>query len=255
MSAAFTLHTSAEKPLVWELENSRVLSFSAEYVQSRMDIRDPDALQLEYTRMMMGFLLHRPAPRNIAMVGLGGGSLAKFCHRYLPETRIDVIEIDAEVIALRDDFAIPPDSPRFTVHHADAAQFLRDCDAGFDVILADGFDAKGLPPPLSTEQFYCDCKAALQPAGMLVANLHSCSQDYDAVLGRIERVFEDAVSVAATTHSLNRVAFAAAAGCKDLQSLCELRAPEGFDPVAWKSLVPSLARVVLDTRNKLHHRN
>lgn len=254
MSAAFTLHTSAEKPLVWELGNSRVLSFSAEYIQSRMDIRDPDALQLEYTRMMMGFLLHRPAPRSIAMVGLGGGSLAKFCHRYLPETRIDVIEIDAEVIALRDDFAIPPDSPRFTVHHADAAKFLRDCDAGFDVILADGFDAKGLPSELSTEQFYCDCRAALQPAGMLVANLHASSPDYDAVLGRIERVFDDAVSVAAAPQGFNRVLFASAGGGKNLQSLCELHYPEGFDPSAWKSLVPSLARVVLDTRNTVARR-
>ena len=231
--------------------HSRILSFSAEYVQSRMDTREPDALQLEYTRMMMGFLLHLPAPSNIAMVGLGGGSLAKFCHRYLPETRIDVIEIDAEVIALRDNFAIPADNARFAVHHADAADFLHHCDGEFDVILADGFDSQGIPPNLCTEQFYCDCRAALKPAGMLVANLHSCSNDYDVVLGRIERVFDNAVSVTTCPHNLNRIVFAAANGCEDLHHLCELRCPEEFSPAAWKSLLPSVARVVLDTRNHL----
>jgi spermidine synthase len=238
---------------VWDLDHSRILSFSAEYVQSRMDTREPDALQLEYTRMMMGFLLHQPSPRNIAMVGLGGGSLAKFCYRYLPDTQIDVIEIDAKVIALRDDFAIPADNQRFAVHHADAADFLRSCDGEFDVILADGFDAKGIPPKLSNEQFYCDCRAALKPGGMLVANLHACSEDYDHVLARIERVFDHAVSVAANSPSLNRIAFACADGYHDLRQLCELRCPDGFDPSAWKSLVSSLARVVIDTRKNFPH--
>ena len=37
---------------------------------------------------MMGFLLFKPQPRSIGMIGLGGGSLAKFCYRYLSRTRI-----------------------------------------------------------------------------------------------------------------------------------------------------------------------
>lgn len=243
--------TASHPPLVWNLDNSRVLMFSAEYVQSRMDVRDPDALQLEYTRTMMGFLLSIPAPRSIAMIGLGGGSLPKFCHRYLPNTHIAVIEIDAAVIALRDTFAVPPDSPRFFVHHADAAQFLRHCESEFDVVLADGFDTTGLPLDLSTEQFYCDCKSALTPSGLLVANLHAGNDVYDTVLGRIERVFDSAVSVVAHTRGHNRIAFAAAEGRRALHRLCELRYPSGFDPAAWKTLVPNLTRVVLDTRARL----
>ncbi|MGQ0708146.1 MAG: fused MFS/spermidine synthase [Rhodoferax sp.] len=243
--------TPAHPPLVWNLENSRVLMFSAAYVQSRMDVRDPDALQLEYTRIMMGFLLSLPAPRSIAMIGLGGGSLPKFCHRYLPHTRITVIEIDAAVIALRDTFAVPPDGPRFFVHHADAAQFLRHCESEFDVILADGFDTAGLPPALSTEQFYCDCRNALTPSGLLVSNLHAGNAVYGTALARIERVFDGAVSVVAGTRGLNRVAFAAADGPASLRRLCELRCPSGFDPAAWKTLVPGLSRVVLETRSML----
>jgi hypothetical protein len=40
--------------------------------------------------------------RNMkCLIGLGGGSLVKYCYRNLPGTRIVVIEIDPEVIALR----------------------------------------------------------------------------------------------------------------------------------------------------------
>ncbi|MDE8344502.1 MAG: hypothetical protein POG24_11875, partial [Acidocella sp.] len=69
-----------------------------------MNLDDPCALDLEYSRTMMGFLLFKPEPKHIAMVGLGGGSLAKFCHRYLPATRIEVVEINPHVLALRDEF-------------------------------------------------------------------------------------------------------------------------------------------------------
>src|SRR5512146_1660508 len=97
------------RPFVHEGSNRKGLYFSISEIQSRMDLRDPFALDLEYTRTMMGFLLFRPDPRQIAMIGLGGGSLAKFCHRHLPAARLQVVEINPHVIALRDEFHVPPD--------------------------------------------------------------------------------------------------------------------------------------------------
>jgi spermidine synthase len=87
-----------------------------------MQFQNPHALALEYTRTMMGFLLFNPEPQNIAMLGLGGGSLAKFCYRYLPQSRIQVVEINPQVIALRDEFHVPPDDKRFGVVRGDGAQ-------------------------------------------------------------------------------------------------------------------------------------
>ena len=103
------------KPVVYESLTSKSLFFSAQDVQSRMHILRPDELQFEYTKIMMGFLLHNPKPLSIAMIGLGGGSLAKFCYRHLPRTDIVVVEINPHVLALRDAFAIPPDDHRFSV--------------------------------------------------------------------------------------------------------------------------------------------
>ena len=66
-------------PLVHEKDGELSLHFGFPTIQSRMLKADPEHLVLDYTRTMMGFLLFQPKPVRIAMIGLGGGSLAKYC--------------------------------------------------------------------------------------------------------------------------------------------------------------------------------
>src|SRR4051812_44343848 len=82
------------KPFVIEDQGVRALHFAPDQVQSAMRLAAPDALNFRYTREMMGWLLFLPKPREVLMLGLGGGSLAKFCFRQLPATRITVVEND-----------------------------------------------------------------------------------------------------------------------------------------------------------------
>ena len=100
-------------PHILETRFHRHLLFAHDAVQSSMRLDAPDRLITAYMRKMMAFLLFKPTPHRIVMIGLGGGSLPKFCYRHLPETQITVIEIDARVIALRDEFCIPKDDERF----------------------------------------------------------------------------------------------------------------------------------------------
>lgn len=236
------------KPVVYETLTSKFLLFSLKDVQSRMHILRPDELQLEYTKIMMSFLLHNPRPCSIAMVGLGGGSLAKFCYRHLPQCRITVVEINPHVIALRDTFAVPPDDHRFTVRQADAADYFRDSGETFDIVLADGFDIDGLPPALSSSQFYDDCHRALNPSGMLVANLHGCNPLFDVVVDRLQASFHGALLVVNDPSATNRVAFSVKGAPGALTSLSGVRCPHGFDAIAWAELLPSIARVFLASR-------
>ena len=136
------------RPFVEKSLNWKTMRFSSCDVRSRMQLGRPHDLVLGYTRLMMGFLLFVPAPRRIAIVGLGGGSLAKFCYRYVPDSRIQVVEINPHVIALRDDFEIPRDDGRFHVCKEDAADHVRTTQSRYDVIMADGFDANGVPADL-----------------------------------------------------------------------------------------------------------
>ena len=160
-----------ERPYIVEEDGMRMLQFDDWSVQSCMQIDDPTALVYAYTRIMMGFLLFHPEPRNILLVGLGGGSLAKFCYHRLANCRVTSVEISAAVIALRNQFAIPADDDRFRIVHADAYDYLQDVTEIADVILLDGFEPSGLPARLCGQTFYENCYRALRPEGVLVCNL------------------------------------------------------------------------------------
>lgn len=135
-------------PMLFRFGDILSLLFGWSTVQSGMRVSDPDHLLFDYTRVMMGFRLFRPAPKHIEMIGLGGGSLANACYRSLPDCDITVIEIDPEVIALRQQFHIPPDDHRFRVICADGADYLAASAGKPDILFIDGFDSKGLPPKL-----------------------------------------------------------------------------------------------------------
>ena len=90
----------------------RRLHFNLKLVQSEMEISNPDQLRVAYTQSMMGFLLFNPTPKHVLVVGLGGGSLTKYCYRRLPKCRLTTLEMSAGVIACRDWFMLPHDDDR-----------------------------------------------------------------------------------------------------------------------------------------------
>ena len=195
-------------PLVRTVGDRRTLEFVPGDIQSEMLLSRPDALVLDYSRAMMCFALFVPQPRHIVMVGLGGGSLAKFCYRHFPQARITVLEISAEVIALREQFQVPPDDARLRIVHADAAGFIAAAPGSCDVILVDGFDAAGMPPQLGSAGFYAACRRALRDGGVLVANLLSYDPRYAALQARIHAAFEERVCQFAGIAGNNHILFA-----------------------------------------------
>jgi spermidine synthase len=190
----------------------RRLEFQPGQVQSEMRLSRPDALVLSYNRAMMCFVLFQPQPAHIVMVGLGGGSLAKFCHRHLPHCRITVLELDPAVIALREQFAIPRDSARFRVIQADAVAYMPQLAGSADVLLVDGFDADGLPPALGSASFYADCRRALRPGGVLAANIFSYDPHYRAMVQRLRQVFQGRICAFRGMAGNNHIVFAVQAG-------------------------------------------
>lgn len=201
----FSLHAA---PIVATRGDRRTLEFSPGEVQSEMLLSDPDALVLAYCRAIMCFALFVPRPRHILMVGLGGGSLAKFCYRHFPQARITVVELRADVIALREQFHVPPDDARFEVVQADAASYLACMPATVDVLVVDGFDAKGLPPELGSARFYGDCRRALRDGGVMVANIFSYDPHYRAMFERLRLMFDDRVCRFDKVAGNNRILFA-----------------------------------------------
>lgn len=202
------LNDSYNKPFVIEQSDFRGLYFSRDFTQSGMRLSDSTALEFAYTRKMMSFLLFVHEPRRILMLGLGGGSLVKFCHRHLPQACITAVEIDPNVLAFRDQFLLPPDDARLNVVQGDAADYLRDSDAKFDVIMLDAFDRDGASPSVSSRGFYVDLRAALSANGTMVVNMIGPKAERAAHLDTIADAFNGNIVVLPIKSDGNYLVFA-----------------------------------------------
>jgi spermidine synthase len=197
-----------DKPYILEHGELRCLCFGVDNTQSVMRISDPYALDLAYAQEMMAFLLFNCQPRRIALIGLGGGSIAKYCYRYLPAARIMAVETDPDVIALRDEFLIPRDDFRFAVIQAEGAAYLAAMQRRVDALLVDAFDRDGIPASLASSQFYENARRCLSPTGMLVMHVAGEQTSCLSHLGWIRDVFGEVVITVPIDDGSNYVVFA-----------------------------------------------
>jgi len=237
----------SERPFVFSADGSKSLYFTLDQLQSRMRDSHPTDLDVDYTRTMMGFLMFERHPRKIAMIGLGGGSLLKFCYRHLPQTRFTVIEINPHVIALRQQFEVPVDAERITIICADGADFVRDqapdAAPGYDVLLVDGFDGQGQALSLCCQSFYDDCFAVLKPQGIMVVNLHHDHPEHAIFTGRIRTAFNANVLEIASAEKSNSVIFARKGHRISVDALRQSDPLAGFDPEVRTQLEREFARI------------
>lgn len=233
----------APSPYIREELDARSLHFSMSAIQSRMHLLRPDTLELEYTRLMMGWLMLRPLAQRLAMIGLGGGSIAKFCHRHLPRTSMLAVEIDPRVIAFREAFCLPPDDTRLRVVCGDGAQFVADTAERFDVLMVDAFVAEGMPAALGTQRFYDDCLDLLAADGLLVVNLHAGDPQRALYVNRIARSFGHRTLGVDDGGGSNSVVFAAKSEALARAGPGALRKPAGLSEDAWAQLRGEFLRI------------
>ena len=198
------------KPAAVAVTNARgvrTMHVGGEAIQSAMRLDDPWALALDYTRCMMAFLLFHAEPRRALMIGLGGGSLAKFFYRNLRKTSLRVVELDAAVVAAaRQHFALPGNDARLSVEVGDGAEALApEC---CDVLMLDAFEDELHVPRLASSEFYDGAFLALGEPGALVVNFMDDDPKFDVTLQRLERAFGGAVLAMPALYDPNILAFA-----------------------------------------------
>jgi len=182
---------SYDRPFVVDNGLRRFLHFDFGAVQSAMELSNPVRLALAYTRKMMAFLLFNRTPKRILLLGLGGGSLAKFCYANLPAASLTAIEVNQDVIALRDEFGVPADDHRFRVINADGAAHISILTHLKDVILADACDRTGIAAELGSVEFYRKARRRLSASGVFVANICGGKDSVAAHLTNLRDAFDD----------------------------------------------------------------
>jgi spermidine synthase len=155
---------------------SRSLHFGTDARQSNMLLRDPYYLSLSYTRAMCAALLLCEEPQRILLLGLGGGSLAKFLLHHFPQCHIDAVEFRPEVHRVAQQHFALPEDPRLRVFYDDAGQFVRQHiaeEGGYDLMMTDAFLDHGIAYSVCGISFFEACRDQLSPEGVLSMNLWS----------------------------------------------------------------------------------
>lgn len=158
---------------VIEDTHERALHFDSEPKQSAMDLGDPVRLVLSYTRAMLAPLLFAPSPRRILLIGLGGGSIAKFLLYHYPDAHVDVVELREKVVTVARDWFSLPDEPRLRVFVEDGGSFVRSATHTWDLVLVDAFDRRGIAYSVCGPGFFGALRERLRLGGLLAINLWS----------------------------------------------------------------------------------
>jgi spermidine synthase len=197
-----------DKPFIIDNGVVRSLHFDFSAVQSEMLIDEPNALTFAYTRKMMAFLLFNPQPKHVAIVGLGGGSLTKFCYQQLPRTHVTTLEINKHVIGLSELFEIPPPDKFKRIIHTDAVEYFSTTEDFIDVVLVDGCDRQGTAPVFCEPSFLLSVRNRLQVHGILVMNLTGMHGKLTEIIQTVEACFSTQVLLLDVKGSRNKILFA-----------------------------------------------
>jgi spermidine synthase len=140
---------------------------------SAMRLDDPDAPVMQYQQVMLQWLAMTPQPKDVLLLGLGGGDMVRSMYKHLTQTRLVVAEIDPVILDIaRLHFGVGVDDERLSVVVADGAVHVHANPQSCDVLMVDVCDAAGgYPDTMATEEFFAACRDAIRGDGPLVLNL------------------------------------------------------------------------------------
>jgi spermidine synthase len=209
----------------------RHLHLGSEWIQGSMLMDAPTVLVHEYIQRMMAWLLFIDPTgvnkRQALQLGLGAGSLTKFCHKEL-RMKTTAIELNPQVLhACRGWFKLPQDNTRMNVVLADASQEIKQPRwlGAVDALQVDLYDEEAAAPVLDTEDFYSDCRKTLTDEGCMTVNLFGRTSSYAKSVDKIAAAFgRDAIWAFKSTREGNTVVMAQRTASRPKRAMLEERA-------------------------------
>lgn len=125
---------------------------------------------------MLSALLFVPNPSRILLLGLGGGTLARFFSQHFSDAEIEVVELRQAVVDIAHRYFLLEATPSLSINVMDANDFLREHvsthgSSPFDLLIVDIFDGEGPSVLLQEPRFLLELRNALSPEGVMALNL------------------------------------------------------------------------------------
>ena len=171
--------------LVTQQGDRRCLAFSVKRErrnQTCMNVKHPGKIVFPYVRMTFAGLMANPDPKNMLMIGLGGGTIASVLMEIYPDLKMDLVEVDEAVVKVAHEFFDFKATGNANVLTLDGRVFARRAlvdNQKYDLIILDAYNGDYIPEHLMTREFLTDVKALLTDNGIVVANTFAVSKLYD----------------------------------------------------------------------------
>ncbi len=168
--------------------------------ESQIDRDRPHHLLVAYTKVMFASYLFRAEQKSSLIVGLGGGAMVHFLQKYDPEQKVDVVEIDPEIVKAAQQWFGVKQTEKTRLITEDAFVFLKKATEKYDVIYMDAFlkpsgdtDATGVPLRMKTIAFLKeDVITRLNEGGLVVFNINGhdkMDEDLKTIRGAFPQVY------------------------------------------------------------------
>lgn len=148
---------------------------------------------------------------DILILGMGTGTYASQCSRYLEEARVEGVEIDQKITDLAHRYFDLPEEIKVTTY--DGRAYLQAVEEKYDVIMVDAYQDITIPFQMSTVEFFTLVREHLKEGGVMVVNMNMhASEDLEADINTyladtISDVFSE-VYVVDVPYCTNRELFA-----------------------------------------------
>ena len=111
-----------------------------------------------------------PSDMDVLILGMGTGTYATQCRKYLGDMNVEGVEIDEKITQLsRKYFSLSEDVPVTTY---DGRAYLNAMDKKYDVIMVDAYQDITIPFQMSSVEFFTLVKDHLNEDGVMVVNMN-----------------------------------------------------------------------------------
>lgn len=210
------------------------LTYEGESIYNYLQVKDTDRSTILSTNVLFGvqsitmkgdsltgmyydyalaapYMVKETEGQDILILGMGTGTYAGQCARYLQNARVEGVEIDRKITDLAHRYFSLPDSVKVTTY--DGRAYLQAVEEKYDVIMVDAYQDITIPFQMSTVEFFTLVRDHLKEDGVMVVNMNmhsseSLEADINVYLAdTIAGVFPE-VYVADVPYCTNRELFA-----------------------------------------------
>ena len=192
---------------VVETQQTIFLRFDGGLKQSSFKKKNPKELQKPYSQGMVKVLDHKVNPKDILVLGLGGGIIPAWLYDNT-DADIDVVEIVPELKEIAETYFNLPIADRMNIIIDDCNEYIYSTKKKYDIVFVDVFSAISSAIEDANE-FHSGIKGVLKDGGFVSINSLATRRNYEDHMAVLNRNYSNVIEgyVKLGRYSNNHIAY------------------------------------------------